>query len=110
MSRIEKRIAGLSNEKLIDWICLSCADVRHTHSDDDAQDFINDIREALELRMCSTSEAPDGWKLVPIDPTEEMIEAHIDEQILSGDETGISLENPSDCYRAMINAAPRVPK
>lgn len=49
--RIKQRISDFSDEQLIDWVCLSCVDVRNTYSEEDAQDFINDIREALEMRF-----------------------------------------------------------
>lgn len=48
-TRLKNRIAGFSREQLIDWICLSCVDIRSTHSAEDAQDMINDIREAIEV-------------------------------------------------------------
>lgn len=49
--RMKRRIEQMPNTQFIDWICLYCVDVRQTHSDADAQDFIDDIREALEIRM-----------------------------------------------------------
>lgn len=48
-TRLKNRIVGFSREQLIDWICLSCVDIRSTHSPEDAQDIINDIREAIEI-------------------------------------------------------------
>ncbi len=49
--RMKRRIEEMPDAQLIDWICLYCVDVRHTHSDDDAQEFINDIRAVLEMRL-----------------------------------------------------------
>ena len=43
--------------------------------------------------------APEGWKLVPIEPTPDMIAA--------GDECWMMTESCADStYRAMLNAAP----
>ncbi len=47
-NRLKQRLDQFSREQLIDWICLSCVDIRSTHSDEDAQDMINDIRQILE--------------------------------------------------------------
>lgn len=41
--------------------------------------------------------APDGWKLVPLEPTQRMIEAHIEGMVSGG---------ATRAYRAMIAAAP----
>ncbi|WP_432372779.1 hypothetical protein ACRPHP_07055 [Pantoea allii] len=78
--RMKRRIEEMPDAQLIDWICLYCVDVRSTHSDDDAQEFINDIREVLEMRLNATEQpvsdgckVPEGWKLVPGEPTEEML-------------------------------------
>ncbi|MGA4365386.1 DUF551 domain-containing protein [Pantoea ananatis] len=49
--RMKQRIEEMPDAQLIDWICLYCVDVRSTPSDDDAQEFINDIRQALEMRL-----------------------------------------------------------
>ncbi len=79
----------------------------------DEYGFSGNVLKSMQIALAALTappapvlRVPAGWKLVPMVATDEMIEAHLDEQILRGDETGISLENPSDCYRAMINAAP----
>ncbi|MDI3415681.1 DUF551 domain-containing protein [Pantoea sp. V106_11] len=60
--RMKRRIEEMPDAQLIDWICLYCVDVRGTHSDDDAQEFINDIRQALEMRLNATAQpVSDGW-------------------------------------------------
>lgn len=46
--RLKNRLNQFSREQLIDYICLSCLDIRSTHSDEDAQEMINDIRQILE--------------------------------------------------------------
>ncbi|HFK9635464.1 TPA: hypothetical protein ACVHP4_004254 [Yersinia enterocolitica] len=45
-------------------------------------------------------EIPDGWKLVPIEPTQEMVDAHI---------SGMQLAGFSRAYRDMLAAAPEKP-
>lgn len=46
--RLKNRLNQFSREQLIDYICLSCRGIRSTHSDEDAQEMINDIRQILE--------------------------------------------------------------
>lgn len=46
--------------------------------------------------------APDGWKLVPVEPTEEMIAA--------GDQFMDGLSSLGDAYDAMLAAAPAPPE
>ena len=47
---------------------------------------------------------PEGWKLVPIEPTYEMLEAGEDTLIPTYTDTPVSV--PFDVYRAMLAAAP----
>lgn len=47
---------------------------------------------------------PEGWKLVPIEPTHEMLDAGEDTYIPTY--TGTSVSEPIDVYRAMLAAAP----
>jgi hypothetical protein len=48
--------------------------------------------------------APDGWKLVPIEPTYEMLEAGEGALVPTYTDTPVSV--PDDVYRAMLAAAP----
>ncbi|WFL66420.1 hypothetical protein [Pantoea sp. X85] len=71
----------MTEEQLIDRICLTCVDVRHAATDESAQKFINDIRGLAEQLAALTQPAspalklPDGWVAVPNEPTEDMIAA-----------------------------------
>ena len=47
---------------------------------------------------------PDGWKLVPIEPTSEMLGAGEDTFVTTY--TGTPVSAPIDVYRAMLAAAP----
>jgi hypothetical protein len=55
-------------------------------------------KELLALRK--GREIPEGWKLVPVEPTEEMIAAS--DQFMDG------LSRLGDAYDAMLAAAPEV--
>jgi len=55
-------------------------------------------KELLALRK--GREIPEGWKLVSVEPTEEMITA--------GDQFMDGLSRLSDAYDAMLTAAPEV--
>ncbi|EPP7677875.1 TPA: hypothetical protein ACHW2M_004564 [Yersinia enterocolitica] len=48
----------------------------------------------------NSPEIPDGWKLVPLEPTQNMVDAHI---------SGMQLAGFSRAYRDMIAAAPEKP-
>lgn len=48
----------------------------------------------------NSPEIPEGWKLVPIEPTQNMVDAHI---------IGMQLAGFSRAYRAMLAAAPEKP-
>lgn len=68
--------------------------------------------ELIELRMrFSDCSAPNGWKLVPVTPTEEMIEAGYGAACRHdyGDVVP-SLEIAPATYTAMLAAAPEAPK
>ncbi|WJZ70021.1 hypothetical protein [Pantoea phage PA-1] len=99
------RIEKMPNDQLIDWICLYCVDVRSTHSDDDAQEFINDIRQALQMRLNATAQpVSDGCK-VPNEPTPEMQTAGA--TAIRFDTTPVNkLFTANAVYRAMLAAAP----
>ena len=59
---------------------------------------MNEVRYAIELITAPpVASAPDGWKLVPLEPTQRMIEAHIEGMVSGG---------ATRAYRAMIAAAP----
>lgn len=53
MEKLSDRIKDFPTEQFIDWLCLSCVDVRASHSDDLAQEDINKIREAVTVRLAA---------------------------------------------------------
>jgi hypothetical protein len=64
---------------------------------------------AIEARVTGAQaqpapSAPDGWKLVPIEPTYEMLEAGEGALVPTYTDTPVSV--PDDVYRAMLAAAP----
>ncbi|RRW77660.1 hypothetical protein EGJ48_03695 [Pantoea dispersa] len=102
MTEGQRQLAGLCKVEIKRWQAASESNPNMRYM----VDLMEIALAALTAPPAPVLRVPVGWKLVPMEPTDEMIEAHLDEQILRGDETGILLENPSDCYRAMINAAP----
>lgn len=50
---------------------------------------------------------PEGWKLVPVEPTEEMVDAG--EQTFVSGYKGSPVSTPSNVYAAMLSAAPPAP-
>lgn len=63
----------------------------------DSSEVVSMAKELLALRK-----AREGWKLVPVEPTEEMIAA--------GDQFMDGLSRLGDAYEAMITAAPTPPQ
>ncbi|EMW2842049.1 hypothetical protein AB8888_22915 [Yersinia enterocolitica] len=55
------------------------------------------VRVLYERPQLNSPEIPDGWKLVPIEPTQNMVDAHI---------SGMQLAGFSRAYRDMLAAAP----
>lgn len=66
-----------------------------------AADLIDTLKEQNALL---TVQVQEGWKLVPVEPTADMIIAAGD-----GYETG-EVIGPASCYRVMIAAAPALPQ
>lgn len=85
---------------------ISCAhDVATQHTSDKLGRLINRINDLLSLAQASQARTdaeavPNGWKLVPMKPTQEMIEAGYDAQ---GDDNETSLRA---AWPAMVNATP----
>ena len=60
--------------------------------------IINKLKaEKKKLRKASPTSAPEGWKIVPVEPTGEMVDA------------GIRSLGTADKFRAMLAAAPTPP-
>ncbi|WP_145503980.1 hypothetical protein [Yersinia vastinensis] len=71
--------------------------------DDGAFSYANDAgctRPLYTTPQLNSPEIPEGWKLVPIEPTQNMVDAHI---------IGMQLAGFSRAYRAMLAAAPEKP-
>jgi len=59
---------------------------------------MNEVRYAIEILTSPPAvSTPDGWKLVPIEPTQRMIDAHTEGMVSGG---------ATRAYRAMLAAAP----
>ncbi|MCB5313617.1 hypothetical protein [Yersinia intermedia] len=58
------------------------------------------IKEIYTTPQLNSPEIPEGWKLVPLEPTQNMVDAHI---------SGMQLAGFSRAYRDMIAAAPEKP-
>lgn len=54
--------------------------------------------EAMRSEQVNSPVIPDGWRLVPIDPTQEMVDAHI---------SGMQSAGFSRAYRDMLASAPK---
>ena len=67
----------------------------------------------LEAQLSARQAAPDGWRLVPVEPTEEMLDAaHEGDREYTlrvfGDVMTV-MQGPHDHYLAMLSAAPPAP-
>jgi hypothetical protein len=68
-----------------------------------ANDHWREQLESLPLYTHTQPAVPEGWKLVPIEPTHEMTEQ-------GAQEADWYAHNAYDCYKAMLDAAPQPPK
>lgn len=85
------------------WAC-----VRKNNSSipDDALDGMRDVLLAAATGAAPEAKVvPDGWKLVPIEPTQEMLA--VDFQIYTVPSGMAYSANKRSCYRAMLAAAPK---
>lgn len=58
----------MTEEQLIDRICLTCVDVRHAATDESAQKFINDLRGLAEQLAALTQPESPALKLPDAKP------------------------------------------
>lgn len=70
--------------------------------------------QQLKAQLSARQAAPDGWKLVPVDPTEKMLDAaHEGDREYTlrvfGDVMTV-MQGPHDHYVAMLSAAPPPPE
>ena len=63
------------------------------------------LKSQYERALGQKTIVPDGYKIVPINPTKEMLEAA--EQCYFHTYTGTATMVPDRCYAAMIEAAPK---
>ena len=88
----------------IDRKCATCKHWQGEQSADETPDRIT-LEEAFNAGKQSAPSVPDGWKLVPIEPTQEMTNHVIDERLealVAGKEHTFI-----DIYKAMLAAAPK---
>ncbi|EOD4101079.1 hypothetical protein ACJQ6P_004291 [Yersinia enterocolitica] len=83
---------GIINEEGdIDWYWVDCDKGFYSQYDNQHR------RIVYTTPQLNSPEIPDGWKLVPIEPTQNMVDAHI---------SGMQLAGFSRAYRDMLAAAP----
>lgn len=68
-----------------------------------ADHILNELDRALS--QSEQGRVPEGWKLVPVEPTEEMVDAGVDAECPPGCEGAV--EEVVFTYRAMLAAAPQ---
>jgi len=81
---------------------------RYDHTEEEWEQDIKAIRDALEAAQLGMME-PDGWKLVPVIPTDAMIKAGFAPKGMAIDGYANS-HRLSDKWHAMLQAAPQPPK
>lgn len=97
--------------------CNTLARQGYLHNDGSvvaARERYAKARCAIEARMRGAA-VPEGWKLVPVEPTPEMVEYAFDavgEIVTNSDGENEKICHPEDAYRAMVQkaAAPEVPR
>jgi hypothetical protein len=81
--------------------------------DEDAgRTLIEALQAALNARPAPAEAAPgvEGWKLVPVEPTPEILDAFIDKALKADDFSyGLKIGDRAGGYRAMLSAAPTPP-
>ncbi|PEI02673.1 hypothetical protein CRM79_05260 [Pantoea agglomerans] len=60
MKPLSERIKYFPANQFVDWLCLSCVDVREVSSEEDAQDEINKIRKAVTERIAELEQQRDA--------------------------------------------------
>ncbi|QBQ72186.1 hypothetical protein HWC14_gp37 [Serratia phage Parlo] len=99
------------SDKIVGYCCFISGETRSVESQEqayaDAKAVINACRAAMLAQPVSGGyKLPDGWKLVPVEPTEDMIAAamNCDDVEFNSDET--FCVNFDNIYAAMLAAAP----
>lgn len=60
MKPLSERIKDFPADQFVDWLCLSCVDVREVRNEEDAQDEINKIRKAVTERLTALEKQRDA--------------------------------------------------
>jgi hypothetical protein len=60
MKPLSERIKDFPANQFVDWLYLSCVDVREVNSEEDAQDEINKIRQAVTERLAGLEQQRDA--------------------------------------------------
>lgn len=91
---------------------------------DDCEDYLNAHTHKTEEKSCDGTDAfpvyaapalnspgiPEGWRLVPIEATDSMIDAGCDAQKSGFDDFGVFITNIDEIYKTMLAAAPKQEK
>jgi hypothetical protein len=96
------------NAHLLTWQANACAELRRLHAENQA------LRQALSDSVEQPAQqepvaVPQGWKLVPLEPTEEMQMAGDEVPPYPGEEGFGSQADTLTIYRAMLDATPPAP-
>lgn len=59
MKPLSERIKDFPADQFVDWLCLSCVDVREVRNEEDAQGEINKIRKAVTERLTALEKQRD---------------------------------------------------
>ncbi|CND46341.1 hypothetical protein B7R70_07730 [Yersinia pseudotuberculosis] len=78
------------------------------HSKEEADSYVGEPVPLYEAPQLNSPEIPDGWKLVPIEPTAEMMAAAMecDDVVFDLDDDTIFCVQFDNIYAAMLAAAP----
>jgi hypothetical protein len=96
-------------DKKINEIMALVADVWFASDDDQAQVRVNKARAAIESALRAVPAIPEGWRLVPVEPTPKMVDATWNDPIeLVGGCESHNTRNKR-IYRAMLSASPQAP-
>lgn len=91
------------NLKVDLWHCID------DHRDFDDEEAIQLIKKALQTYADEyvSCHIPEGYKLVPVEPTDEMIQAGLD-SVMKDQPLGFAQNRTKLAYKAMLAAAPEV--
>ncbi|MCM2546151.1 hypothetical protein ACVCII_04255 [Burkholderia glumae] len=101
MSENNTTAPALTDEQ---WLDLAS---RHANAEWNSTGYLDSIKAVcadFALLTSPRAAVPEGWKLVPIEPTSEMVSAG--EHVAYSD---VAYAPPEIAYRAMLDAAPAAP-